>query len=265
MEIDWKKFREFLELRSSNKVHINNIINFAKKHYSLLFSSPLDFALEIKKYKDKKTYKRHLLQALAALAKFLDLQNNTEYYYKNFSELRKKAGISWYEPKLPAIIVNSLDKNKIVETLKYMPKRLKATCILHLLTGLRTHELFYLIKNFDNLRKKEYKDGYLVEMLFIRKTKKSFFCILHKNAIKYVKIAYRCKRSYWKNIRRFGIKAYDFRRIFESIYDNLRTHEIELLQGRIKEEIVSSYTRDIDNIVEKVLKRQEEILSKIPY
>jgi hypothetical protein len=83
--------------------------------------------------------------------------------------------------------------------------------------------------------------------------------------IEYVKLAYRCKRSYWKNLRRFGIKAYDFRRVFESVYDNLRTHEIELLQGRVKEEIVSSYTRDIDNIVEKVLKKQEEILIKISY
>ncbi|MEM0481195.1 MAG: hypothetical protein QXQ14_03400, partial [Candidatus Aenigmatarchaeota archaeon] len=115
----------------------------------------------------------------------------------------------------------------------------------------------------EKLKKKEYEKGYLIELLFIRKTKKVFLTILHKNAINYINKAYKSKKSYWKNIKIYGIKPYDFRRIFESLYDNLRTHEIELLQGRASEEIVANYTRDVDNLVLKVLNKQEEIIKLI--
>jgi len=262
MEVDWEKFKQFLSLRSSNKTHINNLVNYAKKYGYLLNLSTLDFSIEFKKItENKKTLKKHILQALAAYSKFLDALNETDIYYKRFNELRKKSGISWYIPKIPKILGERINKEEILEKIKYFPKKLKATAILHLLTGLRTHELIYLIKNFDKFKKMKIEDAYVIEMLFIRKTKKAFLTILNERAIELIKFAYKSKLSYWKNLKQFKLKPYDFRRIFESIYDNLRSHEIELLQGRVNEELIVHYTRDLDSLVRKVSEKQREILN----
>ncbi|MEM5830253.1 MAG: hypothetical protein QXL82_01960 [Candidatus Aenigmatarchaeota archaeon] len=263
-EIDWNKFKEFLSLRSSNKTHINNLVNYAKKYGYLLNLNALDFSLEFKKItENKKTLKKHVLQALAALSKFLDALNETDFYYKRFNELRKKSGITWYNPKIPKILEEKINKNELIEKIKYFPKRLKATCILHLLTGLRTHELIYFIKNFEKLKKMKIEDAFVIELLYLRKTKKVFFTILNEKAIPLIKLAYKCKLSYWKNLKKINLKPYDFRRAFESIYDNLRSHEIDLLQGRVSEELIINYTRDLENLAKKVNEKQKEILSLI--
>lgn len=264
MEIDFNKFKEFLSLKCTNKTHINNLVNYAKKYNYLLNLNPIDFAIEFKKIvNNKKTLKKHILQALAAYSKFLDALYETEIYYKRFNELRKKAGITWYIQKIPKILNENIDKNKIIEIIKFFPKRLKATSILHLLTGLRTHELIYLIKNFENFKKVKIDDAYVIEMLYIRRTKKTFITILNERAIDFIRIAYKSKLSYWKNLKKYNIKPYDFRRTFESFFDNLRSHEIDLLQGRANEELVVHYTRDISSLVKKVSERQKEILNLI--
>lgn len=264
-EIDWKKFSEFCTLRSKNKAHINNLVNYSRKYGAMLFYNPLDFALEFKKLsQEKKSMKRHLLQAIAALSKYLDLRYDTNKYYERFKELRTKSGISWSEEKIPQILVREIPKEKILETIRSVGgKRLKATCILHVLTGLRTSEVFYLIKNFDNLKKTEMGNGLIIEMSYLRKTKKSFVTFLHKDALGLIKESYNDKRTYWKNAKKYGIKPYDFRRIFESIYSNLRSHEVDLLQGRLTTELTIHYTRDISSIAEKVFDTQEKTLKEV--
>ena len=265
MEIDWEKFKMYLSTKSSNKKHINNMVNYAKKFHYLLDLSPLEFALEMKKItQNKKTLKRHVLQALANFSKFLDLTKDTDIYYKRFKELREKANISWGEEKTPFILKEPINKQEIIEKIKNIKnKRLKATIIIHLLTGLRTGEVFYLIKNFEKLKKMEVDNGVIIELNFVRKTKKVFFTVLHKDALKFVKIAYKCEKSYWKNISQIGIQPYVFRRLFETLYSNLRSHEIDLLQGRMKSELILHYTRDINSIALRILKKQEEIMKEI--
>lgn len=263
--IDWEKFKEYLFTRSSNKKHINNMLNYARKYYYLLNSNPLDFAIEIKKISEKKrSLKRHILQALANLSRFLDLVNESEVYYERFKQLRKKANISWSEERSPFILKEPIRKEEIIAKINSIKnKKLKATAILHLLTGLRTGELFFLIKNFERLKKIEIGLAFLIELNFIRRTKKVFITILHKDAIKFIQIAYKSKKSYWKNIAKIGIKPYVFRRLFESIYSELRSHEIDLLQGRLSSELVVHYTRDIESLVSKISKMQEKILKKM--
>ncbi len=261
-EVDWKEFADFCSLRSKNKSHVNNLLNYAKKYHWLLYLSPLDFALKIKEIvQNKKSLKRHILQALAALSKYLDLKYNTSDCYAKFKDLRLKAGISWSEEKIPQFLVNEISKEKILEIIKSIKEeRLKATSIVHLLTGLRTSEVFYLIKNFDKLRKSNNEKGLIIELAYFRKTKKVFVTFLHKDAISLINKSYKNKRSYWKNLKKYGIKPYDFRRIFESIYTNLRSHEIDLIQGRLSTELTIHYTRDISSIAEKILDAQEKIL-----
>ncbi len=263
LNVDWEKFKEFLSLKCSNKTHINNIINYSKKFGYLLNLDALNFALEFKKIVgNKKTLKRHVLEALSNLAKFLDLQYGTDFY-KNFVEKRKKAGITWTQEKIPKIISESISLEKLIEITKSFEKRLKATCILHLLTGLRTSELFYLIKNFENLKKKELNKGYLIELLYLRKTKNVFFTFLHYNALNFLPYAYKSKRTYWNALKKFNLKPYDYRRAFESLYSNLRSHEIDLLQGRASNELVTHYTRDIESLANKVFEVQEKVLEKL--
>lgn len=264
MQIDWNKFKEFLSLKCTNKTHINNLVNYAKKYSYLLNLNAVDFSIEFKKItENKKTLKKHILQALAAYSKFLDALNDVDIYYKKFNELRKKANISWYIPKIPKILEEKINKDELLEKIKYFPKKLKATTILHLLTGLRTHELIYFIKNFEKIKKQKIYDAYVFELLLIRKTKKVFITVLNEKAIEYIKIAYKSKLSYWKNLKKYNIKPYDFRRAFESFFDNLRSHEIDLLQGRVGKELIIHYTRDLENIVKKVSEKQREILEKI--
>jgi len=207
--------------------------------------------------------KRHVLQSLAALSRYLDLKYDTNKYYERFRELRTKSGISWAEEKIPQILVKEIPKEKVIDTIRSMgEKRLKATCLLHLLTGLRTSEVFYLIKNFDVLKKTKLDDGLIIELSYLRKTKKAFVTFLHKNAIKLINIAYNDKRTYWKNIRKYGIKPYDFRRVFESIYSSLRSHEVDLLQGRLTTELTVHYTRDMSSITEKIFDVQQKLLEE---
>lgn len=264
-KVDWEKFKEFLKTKCSNKKHINNLVNYSKKFGYLLFVSPLDFALEMKKItKGKKSVKRHVLQALASFSKFLDLKKDTDEYYKRFKSLRERAEIKWSETKIPQILVERISKEKLIEIVKKIKKRrLFATCILHLLTGLRTGELFFLIKNFENLNKRKVENGYVIELGYFRKTKKAFITLLHEDALKFVKEAYRSEKSYWKNIKEYGIRPYDFRRVFESLYDNLRSHEIDLLQGRLGTELTVHYTRDMESLAQRVLSVQEKILKEI--
>ena len=263
--IDWDKFKEFVKIRSSNIKHINNIVNYSKKYWRLLFANPLDFALEIKKLsEEKKSLKRHVLQALAAFSRYLDLVYDTDQFYNRFVQLRKKSGITWSEEKIPQIMERQIDKDKILEIVASMDnKRLKATSVIHLLTGLRTGEVFYLIKNFDKLNKTEMLDGLIIELRYIRKTKKAFLTILHEDALPLLKLCYKDKKSYWKGLKKHGIKSYDFRRIFESLYSNLRSHEIDLLQGRTTTELTLHYTRDIENIASKILPVQQKLIEKL--
>ncbi len=263
--LDWKKFAEFCSLKSNNKAHINNLLNHAKRYGSMLFMNPLDFALEFKKVsEEKKSAKRHMLQALAALSKYLDLKNDTYKYYQRFKELRTKSGISWAEEKIPQILVREVPKERILDTIKSMEeRRLKATCILHVLTGLRTSEIFYLVKNFDSLKKTELEKGFIIELSYLRRTKKAFVTFLHKDSMGLLKIAYNNKRSYWDNIRKYGIKPYDFRRMFESLYSSLRSHEVDLLQGRLTTELTIHYTRDMSSLADKILETQKSILKEV--
>ncbi|MCD6483238.1 MAG: hypothetical protein J7K83_03135 [Candidatus Aenigmarchaeota archaeon] len=263
--IDWDKFKEFVKIRSSNKKHVNNIVNYSKKYWKLLFANPLDFALEIKKLsEEKKSLKRHILQALAAFSRYLDLVYDTDQFYNRFVQLRKKSGITWSEEKIPQIMGRQIDKDKIIDIVASMGnKKLKATSMIHLLTGLRTGEVFYLIKNFDKLKKIEVLDGLVVELGYVRKTKKAFLTILHKNAIPLLKVCYKDKKSYWNGLKNYGIKSYDFRRIFESLYSNLRSHEIDLLQGRTTTELTLHYTRNIENIASKILPIQQKLIEKL--
>lgn len=261
-EIDWEKFKEFVSMRSSNKKHINNIVNYSKKYWVLLLDNPLDFALKIKKISEnKKSLKRHVLQALAAFSRYLDLLYDTDEFYTRFVQLRKKSGITWGEEKIPEIMKRQIDKEKIINTIASIDnRRLKATSTIHLLTGLRTGEVFYLVKNFDNLNKEKLKDGYLIELKYIRKTKKAFLTILHEKATSLIEFCYHDKKSYWNGLRKYGLKSYDFRRVFESIYSNLRSHEIDLLQGRTTTELTLHYTRDVTNIADKILPIQKKLL-----
>jgi|GEM_PF-5707102 hypothetical protein len=265
MEVDWEKFREFLELRSKNKKHINNLLNYAKKYNYLIFLNPLDFALEMKKLTEqKRSLKRHVLQALAALSKFLDLQSDKEIYYKRFRELREKAGIRWGEEKIPKILERSLDKDEILRKVKEIKnERLRAISILHLLTGLRTGELIFLIKNFERLNKVKINEGFIIELNYLRRTKKVYFTVLHEKCLEFFKKAYKNRKSYWNNIKKTGLKPYDFRRIFESLYPELRSHEIDLLQGRASSELTVHYTRDLESLAQKILKEQKRILENI--
>jgi len=264
-EIEWKKFSEFCTIRSKNRAHINNLINYSKKYGNMLFLNPLDFALKFKKLsQEKKSMKRHVLQALAAFSRYLDLKYDVNKYYERFKELRTKSGISWSEEKIPQILVREISKEKVLGILKSInEKKLKATCMLHILTGLRTSEVFYLVKNFDNLKKTKLEKGFVIELSYLRKTKKAFITFLHKDAIKFLQESYIDERSYWNNIRKYGIKPYDFRRIFESIYSNLRSHEVDLLQGRLTTELTVHYTRDLSSIAEKMFGTQENILKKV--
>jgi hypothetical protein len=264
-KIDWKEFSEFCSLRSKNKTHIRNLVNYAKKYGYLLELEPLKFALKFKEIsKDRKTLKRHILQSLAALSRYLDLKYNTDENYKRFRELRIKAGISWSEEKIPQILRNEISKEQVLNILKNVKEeRLKATSLLHLLTGLRTSEVFYLIKNFNKLKRSENERGLIIELSYIRKTKKVFVTFLHKNAIPLINKAYRNKRSYWKNLRKYGLRPYDFRRIFESLYSNLRSHEVDLLQGRLGTELTIHYTRDLSSLAKKVLNIQDGILKTV--
>ncbi|MEM0243442.1 MAG: hypothetical protein QXP52_03470 [Candidatus Aenigmatarchaeota archaeon] len=264
MQVDWNKFKEFLSLRCTNKTHINNLTNYAKKYGYLLDLNTIDFSIEFKKItQNKKTLKKHILQALSAYSKFLDALTESDIYYKKFNELRKKSGITWYSQKIPKILDERINKDEILEKIKYFPKRLKATSILQLLTGLRTHEIFYLIKNFEKFKKIKIEDAYVFEILYLRKTKKTFFTILNEKATELLPIAYKSKISYWKNLKKYNLKPYDFRRIFESLFDNLRSHEIDLLQGRVREELIVHYTRDLESLVKKVSEKQREILKNI--
>jgi len=263
--IDWEKFKQFLRIRCSNKKHINNLVNYSKKYGHLLFLPPLDFALEMRKIcEGKKSLKRHVLQALAAFSRFLDLEEDTDEHYTRFKMLREKAGIKWGEEKVPKILVEKVSKQKLLNVLKSMKEeRLLSTCLLHLLTGLRTGELFYLIKNFESLPKKKIGEGYVIELGYVRKTKKVFVTMLHENALKFLPKAYRNEKSYWKNLKKYGIKAYDFRRVFESVYPELRSHEIDLLQGRTTTELTVHYTRDIEAIASKILPVQKNLIKSV--
>jgi intergrase/recombinase len=264
VEINWEEFKKFCSLKSKNPTHITNLVNYAKKYGYLLEVSPLDFALKIKEITtQKKSLKRHILQSLAALSKYLDLKEGSDKWYKKFKEIRTKAGITWTEEKVPQILQTQINKDEILESIKKMEERLKATCLLHLLTGLRTTELFYLIKNWEKLKKVELENGFGVELAYIKKTKKAFLTFLHKNAIPFIEKAYKSKRSYWKNIKKYGIKPYDFRRVFESIYSNLRSHEIDLLQGRLGSELTIHYTRDLSGIGKRVFQVQDKVLKEI--
>ncbi len=200
----------------------------------------------------------HLLNGLAALRDFIRMNG---YYIEAFfldqyiKELRKIAPRRVFSRR---IIDEEENKPIIDRAIEYIRKvedgKWRAALLVLFFTGLRSTEVIYLFNNYDRLRKLYHCRTIIVELNYIRKSKKAWITMIPDGLEPLIqKYMGEITNNTFINIRnKKKIQIGIFRDAHLAILsETMRRHEINLLQGRVSEIDVKHYTKHIRRIAEK--------------
>ncbi len=255
------EFKEYLYSRLFNKHDANEVYNTLVKYGLIVLRNPLSIS------RLRPSTAKRLLRGYAAMRDFLKLMGYKMLISDFLRELRRLI------PKTNSIEIldYEIDKSiidKAIEQLHIL-KDSKKWLLVHMLaffTGLRGDEVVYLIKNYKHLRKLYLDKVVVVELNFIRKSKRAYITVfpkeLEKHIIKYMdEIGYRVV----DNIRdKKGIGISLYRKVHDAILsETMKKHEIELLQGKVSNILVKHYTKHIRRIAEKYVEAYKSYWSLI--
>jgi hypothetical protein len=239
--IDWDSFRAFLKDRCSKRV-VEDRVRYARK-FSFCLLNP-DFS-ELSGFPESK--RRHVLEGLSALAKFLGL-------YEDFKALVKAYGLKWSSTSAEDLIIARMNKTvengdvlKWIVEVKNRSPELSAFMDFVLATGLRYEEAlnsFNLIISLGNRKElgtyynaeSQCLEHYRFKTLFIRRTKKAFLSFIPCALLNRITRQKQLTRAMIDNrIKRKGLKCRfsDIREYFATYMTKyLNVAEIDFLQGR---------------------------------
>ncbi len=167
------------------------------------------------------------------------------------------------------IIQEALD---ILKRMKNESLKKRIFLITLFFTGLRASEGCYLLNNFSNLRFLKYKETVIIELNYIRRTKKAYLTILPSKLFKKLSEILKNENPSYnlyfiENLnKRNNVKTYIFRKSFVAIASNtMQPHEIDLLQGRMNSILVKHYVRHLKEIAEKYEKAFEPYYNLIEF
>ena len=270
-DVDWQDFRRWLFSRFSYS-HAVDVFMYARKYAHLLFSWRL---AEV----ENLPAKRHILMALANLAKFLGV-------YRNFKMMVEDAGVSWSSGSKNKNFFALLGGEDVNAAFDYyrrimnsdVDEDLKRLTRFLLLSGLRPIE-GYMAVRFLN----ESREGYLDEgrlllchwkfSEFQRNGKRCFLTVLTKSMMDDLKRPWTIWTWNHKKVRRrlnkvgLPVNLYLFRKCWAT-YMRLHGCEAEivnLFQGRTPKTVFEqSYFRPLlDDAILKVRKVLEQMEAEV--
>jgi len=200
----------------------------------------------------------HLLNGLAALRDFIRMNG---YYMEAFffdqyiKELRKIAPKRVFNRR----IIDEIENKSIIDrALEYIRKvqlgKWRTALLALFFTGLRSTEAAYMFNNYDSLRKLYHYKTVIIELNYIRKSKKAWITIIPDKLEPLIqKYMGEITNNTFKDIRnKKKIQIGIFRDVHLAILsETMKRHEINLLQGRVSEIDVKHYTKHIRRIAEK--------------
>jgi len=213
------------------------------------------------------TYKQahHLLNGLASVRDYIkllgynDIAIQLDVYIKSLRKLAPRNNnvvVLEYEID-KSIIDKALEQiNKVIES-KSIIWALEA--IIDFFTGLRGPEVVYMINNWPRLRKIVHNDAVIIELGYVRKSKKAWVTIMPlKLALiidELVKQGLRAGHTSIQNLRdKADVNISIFRKAHLAILSSkLMELEIKLLHGRVSEVTVKHYTKHLREIAEKYI------------
>jgi intergrase/recombinase len=276
---DWEDFREWLR-NGHSKGTISYIMRYAKRHFRV-FENPV-LASEIRVFnKDKR---RHVMQALANLSKYLGI-------YENWKAIARNNDLHWENRSSLETVLSILNSDIegvevwLFEAVRRLPKKHATVLVFAALTGLRPTETCDSCRLISVLAEKgrldEYLDKELMMLqhlkygkLFLRETKNAFISFVSKELLELV-VTQKPKLTYWglkraMQRRKLPIKTKELRKLFGTkLREYLPTEFVDLLQGRISKSVFGRfyYKPILRSCREKTLKAiqplQTELLSII--
>ena len=234
----WDAFQRYV-MNEYSRVHALNILNYARKYGRLLVMGDLSPLLELSPDK-----RRHVLTALAALAKFTGR-------YEEFKRLKARYGIKVEKPSKIMAQIDSSSLKELAEWITRAREILGAFIDFALATGMRPTvalESFNLVRELHEKGRlgDYYKDGWLehfrYEKLFLRRTKKVYVSYAPREIIEAV-IEYPERLSVEKirhRLEKVGleVKLKQIRKLWASYMARfLSEPEINLIQGRVSKSV----------------------------
>jgi intergrase/recombinase len=240
--VEWSSFKRFLKDRCSERV-IADRVRYAQKFGYCLLNR--DFS-ELNGFAESK--RRHALEGLSALAKFLGI-------YEDFRELVKAYGLKWASSTSEDLLISRM--NKVYENgdvLKWVSQVKARFPELHtfidfmLASGLRFEETINSYNLIINLskegklssyydREKQILEHYRFKTMFIRRTKKAFISFIPESLIERISRQEKFTRAMIDNrLKRSGFKSRfsDVREYYATYMTRfLNPAEIDFLQGRV--------------------------------
>ena len=256
----WDAFQRYV-MNAYSRIHARNILNYAKKYGRLLVIGDLSPLLELTPDK-----RRHVLTALAALAKFTGR-------YEEFKRLKKRYGIRVEKPSKIMAQIDSGSLKELAEWINRAREVLGAFIDFALATGMRPTEAIKSFNLIKELHEKDrlgdyYKDGWLehfrFEKLFLRRTKKVYVSYCPREIVTAVteypeKLTVEKIRHRLEEIKPLRLKQ--IRKLWASYMTKfLSEPEINLIQGRVSKSVFmqhyfnKDYIPDFQRRIEKGIK-----------
>mgnify|MGYP000392009058 CR=1 FL=1 len=256
----WDAFQRYV-MNAYSRIHARNILNYAKKYGRLLVIGDLSPLLELTPDK-----RRHVLTALAALAKFTGR-------YEEFKRLKKRYGIRVEKPSKIMAQIDSSSLKELAEWINRAREILGAFIDFALATGMRPTEAIKSFNLIKELHEKDrlgdyYKDGWLehfrYEKLFLRRTKKVYVSYCPREIVTAVteypeKLTVEKIRHRLEEIKPLRLKQ--IRKLWASYMTKfLSEPEINLIQGRVSKSVFmqhyfnKDYIPDFQRRIEKGIK-----------
>ena len=223
--------------------------NYFRKYYYIVFNP-----IRIKELTPGQA--RHFLRGLAAYRDFCRLYGIP--FNVNISELRKLA------PKSNVVKVLEYEEsddiiNQALKELSKLPEEgiWKVLGLTAFFTGLRTTEIVFMIRKWEQLRKVLLNDVVIIELGYNRKSKKAWITMMPRQLYELINTLDRSKvgtYAFRDMLYKRGFRPSIMRKAHLAILsEKLMQHEIDLLQGRISSITVKHYTKHLREIAQKYI------------
>ena len=272
--VDWEAFYKWL-LQSHRERIAKDVVSYARRFAHCLLKWDLSEVAVL-----RCTLRRHVLEALSNLAKFLGV-------YEEYRRLIKSYGISWAGKSVDDLVIERLVKRINAEEVWRWVKSVKAVLPKYsvfmdfiAITGLRLEEA---VKSYNLIiglaktgRLNEYYneaneclEHYRFKDLFIRRTKKAFISFVPKQLIKKIVESQPIASKYVVQQRvkdkKLPVRFSDIRELHAStLTRHLSQPEIDFLHGRVSANVfMANYFNPklIGDLKERVFKAIMEIQS----
>ena len=276
--IDWTKFRQWVDAQYTRH-HADSLYRNAKRHSQALLDT--SSAAQLRTLTPDS--RRHAMQSLAALSKFMGV-------YENWQMVRKQSGLKWQGNGAVSVVHALLNQDaanaipSLKEILPRMPSMHRMPLVFAALSGLRPSEACKACELVYQLNKEgklsEYYDSelsmlqhYKYPQWFLRRTKNAYISFVSNKLIEVVAVT--PPTTYWgvamvlkRSDLPFQFK--DLRKAFATMLrKNLEREMIDLVQGRVDGSVfVKHYYRPLikelrDRVLAATGGLEEELLPLI--